>query len=118
MLEAVASGLLDWDPGGGAAEYAVGAQWRRETYELNPYTVGAPTPRGGALHDIGIYPCPGGPDITSCQKSEGVFSYRTGCDGGHAGSPSFCLRSREVGRSAGGGRRRLRTRTRARGLAS
>ena len=68
VLEAVASGLLDWDLPGGAAEYAAGAQWRGETYALNPYTVGAPTPRGGALHDIGLYPCPGGPDITSVRK--------------------------------------------------
>ncbi len=75
VLEAMASGLLDWDLGGGAAEYAVGAQWRGETYELSPYTLGAPTPRGGALHDIAIYPCQGGPDITSCDNREGVFAY-------------------------------------------
>ncbi len=75
VLEAVASGLLDWDLGGGVAEYAVGAQWRGETYELSPYTVGEPTPRGGALHDIAIYPCQGGPDITSCDNREGVFAY-------------------------------------------
>ena len=75
VLEAVASGLLDWDLRGGAAEYAVGAQWRGETYELQPYTLGAPTPRGGALHDIAIYPCQGGPDITSCENREGVFAY-------------------------------------------
>lgn len=75
VLEAVASGLLDWRLPGGAAEYAVGAQWRGETYELSPYTVGAPTPRGGALHDVAIYPCQGGPDITSCDNREGVFAY-------------------------------------------
>ncbi len=75
VLEAVASGLLDWDLPGGAAEYAVGAQWRTETYELNPYTVGTPTPRGGALHDIAIYPCRGGPDIASCENRDGVISY-------------------------------------------
>ena len=75
VLEAVASGLLDWRLPGGAAEYAVGAQWRGETYALEPYTVGAPTPRGGALHDIAIYPCPGGPEITSCDNREGVFAY-------------------------------------------
>ena len=75
VLEAVASGLLDWRLPGGAAEYAVGAQWRGETYELSPYTVGEPTPRGGALHDIAIYPCQGGPDITSCDNREGVFAY-------------------------------------------
>ena len=75
VLEAVASGLLDWRLPGGAAEYAVGAQWRGETYELSPYTVGEPTPRGGALHDIAIYPCQGGPDVTSCDNREGVFAY-------------------------------------------
>ena len=75
VLEAVASGLLDWRLPGGAAEYAVGAQWRGETYALEPYTVGAPTPRGGALHDIAIYPCQGGPDVTSCDNREGVFAY-------------------------------------------
>ena len=75
VLEAVASGLLDWSLPGGLAEYAVGAQWRGETYELKPYTVGTPTPRGGALHDIAIYPCPGGPDITACENREGVFAY-------------------------------------------
>ena len=75
VVEAVASGLLEWSLPGGAAEYAAGVQWRGETYELNPYTVGAPTPRGGALHDIAIYPCPGGPEITTCEKPEGVFAY-------------------------------------------
>ncbi len=75
VVEAVASGLLDWSLPGGAAEYAAGVQWRGETYELRPYTVGAPTPRGGALHDIAIYPCPGGPDVTTCEKREGVFAY-------------------------------------------
>ncbi len=75
VLEAVASGLLDWRLPGGAGEYAVGAQWRGETYALEPYTVGAPTPRGGALHDIAIYPCQGGPDVTWCDNREGVFAY-------------------------------------------
>ena len=75
VLEAVASGLLDWNLPGGAAEYAAGAQWRSETYALNPYTPGAATPRGGALHDIAIYPCAGGPDIVSCDRADGVFSY-------------------------------------------
>ena len=74
-MEAVASGLLDWRLPGGAAEYAAGVQWRGETYELHPYTVGAPVPRGGALHDISIYPCSGGPEITTCEKREGVFAY-------------------------------------------
>lgn len=75
VLEAVASSLLDWEFAGGAAEYAVGAQWRSETYELRPYSLGAPTPRGGALHDLGIYPCPGGPDVVSCEDPDGVFIY-------------------------------------------
>ena len=75
VVEAVASGLLDWRLPGGAAEYAAGVQWRGETYELHPYTVGAPVPRGGALHDISIYPCSGGPEITACEKREGVFAY-------------------------------------------
>ena len=75
VVEAVASGLLDWRLPGGAAEYAAGVQWRGETYELHPYTVGAPVPRGGALHDISIYPCSGGPEITTCEKREGVFAY-------------------------------------------
>ena len=75
VLEAVASGLLAWDLGGGAAEYAVGAQWRSDDYELSPYTLGAATPRGSALHDIAVYPCAGGPDITSCDRADGVFSY-------------------------------------------
>jgi len=75
VLEAVASGLLDWSLPGGAAGYAAGAQWRGETYELNPYTLGEPTPRGSGLHDIAIYPCAGGPLITSCEKRQGVFSY-------------------------------------------
>lgn len=75
VLEAVASGLLDWNLPGGAAEYAVGAQWRGETYELKPYTPGEPTPRGSALHDIAVYPCPGGPEITSCDSREGLLAY-------------------------------------------
>ena len=75
VVEAVASGLLDWSLPGGAAEYAAGVQWRGEAYKLRPYTVGAPTPRGGALHDIGVYPCPGGPDVIACEKQEGVFAY-------------------------------------------
>ena len=75
VLEAVASGLLGWNLPGGAAEYAAGVQWRGETYELTPYSVGAEPPRGGALHDIEIYPCPGGPEITSCDNPDGLFVY-------------------------------------------
>ncbi|MCY3932230.1 MAG: TonB-dependent receptor [Acidobacteria bacterium] len=75
VLEAVASGLLGWNLPGGAAEYAVGAQWRGETYELTPYSIGGVSPRGGALHDLEIYPCPGGPEITSCDSPEGLFVY-------------------------------------------
>ena len=75
VLEAVASGLLGWALPGGAAEYAVGAQWRGETYGLTPYSIGGAPPRGGALHDIEIYPCPGGPEVTSCDNPEGLFVY-------------------------------------------
>lgn len=75
VLEAVASGLLGWNLPGGVAEYAVGAQWRGETYELTPYSVDTAPPRGGALHDMEIYPCPGGPEITSCNSPEGLFVY-------------------------------------------
>ena len=75
VVEAVASGLLGWSLPGGAAEYAAGVQWRGETYELTPYSVGVAPPRGGALHDIGIYPCPGGPEITSCDNPDGLFVY-------------------------------------------
>lgn len=55
--------------------FAAGVQWRGETCELTPYSVGAVPPRGGALHDIGIYPCPGGPEITSCDSPDGLFVY-------------------------------------------
>ena len=75
VLEAVASGLLGWNLPGGAAEYAAGVQWRGETYELRPYSVGVAPPRGGAFHDIEIYPCPGGPEVTSCDDADGLFAY-------------------------------------------
>ena len=75
VLEAVASGLLGWNLPGGAAEYAAGVQWRGETYELRPYSVGVAPPRGGAFHDIEIYPCPGGPEVTSCDNADGLFAY-------------------------------------------
>lgn len=75
VLESVLSGDSTWFLAGGAVEYAIGAQIRRETYDRREYSRET-GPRGGALQDLGLYPCQGGPSLTDCEVGRvGVFTY-------------------------------------------
>ena len=75
VFDAVLSGDSAWVLGGGPMAYALGAQVRRETYRRREYAR-EPGPRGGALQNLDLYPCRGGPAIEDCVKGRtGVFSY-------------------------------------------
>ena len=75
VMESVLSGESNWLLAGGAVEYAIGAQIRRETYDRREYSreTGA---HGGALQDLKLYPCQGGPSLLDCEVGRvGVFTY-------------------------------------------
>ena len=69
VLESIVSGAAPFQLLGNEVDFALGAQWRRETFE------NAPTP--GALNDGDVNPCPAGPGITACPEAErsGLFGY-------------------------------------------
>ena len=66
---AVSGAVPAWKLPGGEAEFALGGQWRRETWRFGP------TP--GGLNDGGIHPCANGPHITDCAAAErtGLFGF-------------------------------------------
>ena len=66
-LEGIVSGVAPFQLPGNDIDFALGAQWRRETCEN-----GAPA---GALNDGDTYPCPAGPEISDCPEAErsGLF---------------------------------------------
>ena len=68
-LESIISGAAPFQLLGNDIDFALGAQWRRETFENGP--------RPGALNDGNINPCPAGPGITDCPEAErsGLFGY-------------------------------------------
>ncbi len=69
VLEGIASGATPFQLLGNEVDFALGAQWRRETFENGPIP--------GSLNDGSINPCPAGPGITDCPEAErsGVFGY-------------------------------------------
>ncbi len=69
VLEGIVSGALPFQFLGNGMDFALGAQWRRETFENGPIA--------GALNDGHANPCPAGPGITDCPEEErsGVFGY-------------------------------------------
>ena len=74
-LEAVLHGDPPWRFAGGTVEYALGAQMRRERYARREFS-DETGPRGGALQDVALYPCRGGPAIADCASGRtGVFIY-------------------------------------------
>lgn len=74
-IETVASGESTIAPLKGAIGFAFGAQLRREHYERRAYTHEQGV-RGGALHDLALYPCRAGPSVFDCEEGRtGVFSY-------------------------------------------
>ena len=74
-VEAVVRGVTKWAPIDTLVDFAFGAQFRRESYERRAYTNERGL-RGGALHDLELYPCRGGPTVFDCNMGRtGVFSY-------------------------------------------
>ena len=69
VLEGIASGIAPFQFLGNEIDFAIGAQWRRETFENGPIP--------GALNDGNVNPCPAGPGITDCPEAErsGLFGY-------------------------------------------
>ena len=75
VVDVLLNGDAPWLLAGGPLQYAFGAQWRREAYERREYSAER-GPRGGALQDLSLYPCRGGPAIADCATGRtGVFSY-------------------------------------------
>lgn len=75
MLEGVLGGDTGWRLPGGALAYAVGGQVRREHYRRREYAAETGA-RGGALQDLALYPCRGGPAVFDCTAGRtGVFIY-------------------------------------------
>ena len=69
VLEGIASGIAPFRVLGNEIDFAIGAQWRRETFENGPIP--------GALNDGNVNPCPAGPGISGCPEAErsGLFGY-------------------------------------------
>ena len=68
-LEGIVSGAAPFQLLGNEIDFALGAQWRRETFENGPVP--------GALNDGGVNPCPAGPGLSGCPEEErsGLFGY-------------------------------------------
>ena len=66
-IEAILSGeFADLDLGAGTISYAVGFQYRDETYESGPT----------GFYDGNVYPCAAGPEITDCTTGRtGLFGF-------------------------------------------
>ena len=69
VVEGIVSGAAPFRLLGNDIDFALGAQWRRETFENGPL------PR--ALNDGDVNPCPAGPGIIDCPEAErsGLFGY-------------------------------------------
>ncbi|MDE0514158.1 MAG: TonB-dependent receptor [Gammaproteobacteria bacterium] len=69
VLEGIVSGPAPFRLMDNEIDFALGAQWRRETFKNGPIR--------GALNDGNVNPCPAGPGITNCPESErsGLFGY-------------------------------------------
>ena len=68
-LEGIVSGPAPFLLLGNEIDFALGAQWRRETFKNGPIP--------GALNDGSVNPCSAGPGITGCPETErsGLFGY-------------------------------------------
>lgn len=69
-VEGTISGAVPaWELSGGEAEFALGGQWRRETWRFGP--------EPGALNDGDVNPCSNGPGITDCGAAQrtGLFGF-------------------------------------------
>ena len=69
VVEGIVSGAAPFRLLGNDIDFALGAQWRRETFENGPLP--------GALNDGNVNPCPAGPGIIDCPEAErsGLFGY-------------------------------------------
>ena len=66
VMEGVVDGSLDIELDGGNVDYAVGAHFRRETYESGPFS----------LNDFSLFPCAAGPEIQNCTTDRnGLFGF-------------------------------------------
>ncbi|MCZ0942746.1 MAG: TonB-dependent receptor [Gammaproteobacteria bacterium] len=66
VLEGILTGALPWALSGNELNFAVGAQWRSETYESGPYE----------LNDFSLFPCAAGPEIKDCTTNRnGLFGF-------------------------------------------
>ena len=69
-VEGTISGAVPaWGLPGGETEFALGGQWRRETWRFGPLPGG---PNDGSIH-----PCSAGPGVTNCAAAErtGLFGF-------------------------------------------
>lgn len=68
-LEGMVQGILPLRLRGAQVGFALGTQWRRETYSNGALP--------GALNDGAAHPCPNGPGISRCPEGErtGLFGY-------------------------------------------
>ena len=75
VFESMLSAPSGWNLRGSPVEFALGAQLRRETYDRREYSRET-GPRGGALQNLALYPCQGGPALEECRAGRtGVFTY-------------------------------------------
>ena len=66
VLEGIFGGALPWSLAGGEINFALGAQWRSETYESGPFPI----------NDFAQFPCTAGPEIKDCTiNRNGLFGF-------------------------------------------
>ena len=66
VLEGVLSGPMNFELDGGQVDYAVGAHWRRESYESAPWDI----------NNFDLFPCSAGPEIKDCTiRRNGLFGF-------------------------------------------
>ena len=66
VLEGMFGGTLPWSLPGGVPGFAIGAQWRSETYKVTPFDIS----------DFAQFPCAAGPEIKDCiTNRNGLFGF-------------------------------------------
>ncbi len=66
VMEGILTGVLPFGMAAGEIGFAVGAQWRSETYESGAYEI----------NDFALFPCAAGPEIKDCTSNRnGLFGF-------------------------------------------
>ena len=66
VMEGILTGVLPFGMAAGEVGFAVGAQWRSETYETGAYE----------MNDFALFPCAAGPEIKDCTVNRnGLFGF-------------------------------------------